>query len=43
MQVLFKNATTDDGALNRNVSYGMAIVSEKAPVELFAPHLNSVL
>lgn len=43
MQVLFKHANTSDGSLNRNVAYGMAIVSEKAPVEMFGPHLNAVL
>lgn len=43
MQVLFKNANTTDSSLNRNVAYGMAIVSDKAPTEMFVPHLSSVM
>lgn len=43
LQVLFKNANTTDSSLNRNVAYGMAIVSEKAPINMFAPHLASVM
>lgn len=43
MQVLLKHSVTDDGSLNRNVSYGIAVFADKAPVELFGPHLQTAL
>ena len=43
MQVLLKNSTTNDGQMNRNVSYGIAICAEKATIEQFGPHLNTAL
>jgi len=43
MQVLFKHSTSDDGSLNRNVSYGMAICADKASPEQFLPHLANTL
>ena len=43
IQVLFKNSTTDDGSLNRNVSYGIAICADRASPEQFEPHLQTAL
>ena len=42
-QVLLKHSTSDDSSLNRNVSYGISVLADKAPVESFAPHLGSAL
>ena len=39
MQVLLKHSNTQDGGMNRNIAYGIAICADKAPVELFEPHL----
>ena len=39
IQVLLKHSTTDDGSLNRNVSYGFAVFADKATPEKFGPHL----
>ena len=43
MQVLLKHSTSDDGSLNRNVSYGLAICADKAPVDMFTPHLSTTM
>ena len=43
MQTLLSHSTTDDGSLNRNVAYGIAIVAEKAPIEMFGPHLGTAM
>jgi hypothetical protein len=43
MGVLIKHSTTEDGSMNRNVSYGIGIFADKAPVELFQPHLETAM
>lgn len=43
MQVLFKHSMGDDGQLNRNVAYGIAICADKATIEQFGPHLEQAL
>ena len=43
MQVLIKHSGTEDGSMNHNVAYGFGVLAEKAPVELFAPHLNTAM
>ena len=43
MQTLMSHSTTDDGSLNRNVAYGIAIIADKAPVEMFGPHLGTAM
>lgn len=39
LQVLLKHSSNPDGSLTRNVSYSFGILVEKAPAELFTPHL----
>ena len=41
--MLFNHAKTDNGSLNRNVSYGLGVLADKSPEDKFAPHLNNVL
>lgn len=43
IQVLFKHATSSDGSLNRNVSYGLGVLADKAPEDKFSLHMKSVL
>lgn len=38
-QVLLKHSNSSDGSLNRNVAYAIAVCADKAPVEVFGPHL----
>ena len=38
-QVLLKHSTSDDGSLNRNVAYAIAVCADKAPLEVFGPHI----
>jgi len=42
-QVLLKHSVSDDGSLNRNVAYAIAICADKAPVEVFGPHLQTAM
>ena len=43
MQVLIKHSVTADGSMNRNVSYGLGILADKAPTQLFEPHLETAM
>lgn len=42
-QVLLKHSVSSDGSLNRNVSYAIAICADKAPIEVFGPHLQTAM
>lgn len=39
IKLLLIHSTTGDGQMNRNVSYSFGILADKAPAELFKPHL----
>lgn len=41
-QVIIKHSVTPDSGMNRNCSYGMGILADKAP-EKFLPHLGTAL
>lgn len=43
MELLMKNSTSDNGSLNRNVSYALGVFARKAPKELFQQHTGTVL
>lgn len=41
-KVILKHATTSDGQMNRNCSYALGILADRAP-EKFLPHLGSAM
>lgn len=41
-KVILKHATTSDGQMNRNCSYALGILADKAP-EQFLPHLGTAM
>jgi hypothetical protein len=42
MQIIFKNATSNDSGLNRNIAYAIGIVAEHGKA-LFPNHINNCL
>ena len=42
-QVLLKHSAGSDGSLNRNVAYAIAVCADKAPAEVFLPHMSTAM
>ena len=42
-QVLLKHSVSTDGSLNRNVAYAIAVCADKAPTEIFEPHIQTAM
>lgn len=40
-QVLLKHSVSNDGSLVRNVAYAIAVCADKAPLDVFGPHLET--